>query len=49
MEACVTAGMLTDDQALKLADAGLTAYNHNLIQVQNITKILLQQELIKID
>ena len=30
MEACVTAGMLTDDQALKLADAGLTAYNHNL-------------------
>ena len=30
MEACVTAGMLTDEQALKLADAGLTAYNHNL-------------------
>ncbi len=30
MEACVTAGMLTDDQALKLANAGLTAYNHNL-------------------
>ena len=30
MEACVTAGMLTDDQALKLASAGLTAYNHNL-------------------
>jgi biotin synthase len=30
MEACVTAGMLTDDQAERLADAGLTAYNHNL-------------------
>ena len=30
MEACVTAGMLTDDQASKLASAGLTAYNHNL-------------------
>ena len=30
MEACVTAGMLTEDQAFKLANAGLTAYNHNL-------------------
>jgi biotin synthase len=30
MEACVTLGMLTDDQAHRLADAGLTAYNHNL-------------------
>ena len=30
MEACVTAGMLTDDQASRLAEAGLTAYNHNL-------------------
>ena len=30
MEACVTAGMLNDSQALKLAEAGLTAYNHNL-------------------
>ncbi|MBM4067813.1 MAG: biotin synthase BioB [Planctomycetes bacterium] len=30
MEACVTLGMLTDEQARKLADAGLTAYNHNL-------------------
>ena len=30
MEACVTAGMLTEEQASKLADAGLTAYNHNL-------------------
>lgn len=30
MEACVTLGMLTDAQARRLADAGLTAYNHNL-------------------
>jgi biotin synthase len=30
MEACCTLGMLTDDQARRLADAGLTAYNHNL-------------------
>ncbi|WP_320664702.1 biotin synthase BioB [Prochlorococcus sp. MIT 1223] len=30
LEACVTAGMLTDNQAHRLAEAGLTAYNHNL-------------------
>jgi biotin synthase len=30
LEACCTLGMLTQDQALKLADAGLNAYNHNL-------------------
>ncbi|MCP9826239.1 biotin synthase BioB [Synechococcus sp. EJ6-Ellesmere] len=30
LEACVTAGMLTDAQAERLAAAGLTAYNHNL-------------------
>jgi biotin synthase len=30
LEACVTAGMLTDSQAERLAAAGLTAYNHNL-------------------
>src|SRR5438045_8359279 len=30
MEACVTLGMLNDDQALRLKEAGLTAYNHNL-------------------
>jgi biotin synthase len=30
LEVCVTAGMLTDAQAQQLADAGLTAYNHNL-------------------
>lgn len=30
IEACVTAGMLTDAQAARLAEAGLDAYNHNL-------------------
>jgi len=30
MEACVTLGMLTEAQATRLAEAGLTAYNHNL-------------------
>lgn len=30
MEACVTLGMLQPDQARRLAEAGLTAYNHNL-------------------
>ena len=30
LEACCTLGMLTDQQAAALAEAGLTAYNHNL-------------------
>ena len=30
MEACVTLGMLDDEQARRLKEAGLTAYNHNL-------------------
>jgi biotin synthase len=30
MEVCCTLGMLTDAQAVRLKDAGLTAYNHNL-------------------
>jgi biotin synthase len=30
LEACCTLGMLTGEQAEALADAGLTAYNHNL-------------------
>ena len=30
LEACCTLGMLTQDQADALANAGLTAYNHNL-------------------
>lgn len=30
MEVCCTLGMLTDDQAQRLAEAGLYAYNHNI-------------------
>ncbi|RMF18829.1 MAG: biotin synthase BioB [Candidatus Dadabacteria bacterium] len=30
LETCVTAGMLNEDQARRLAEAGLDAYNHNL-------------------
>jgi biotin synthase len=30
MEVCCTLGMLTSEQAVKLKQAGLTAYNHNL-------------------
>jgi biotin synthase len=30
LEACCTLGMLTDEQARRLKEAGLTAYNHNL-------------------
>ncbi len=30
MESCVTLGMLQEHQAKRLADAGLTAYNHNI-------------------
>jgi biotin synthase len=30
LEACCTLGMLTEDQAQALAEAGLSAYNHNL-------------------
>lgn len=30
MEVCCTLGMLTEDQAFKLKEAGLYAYNHNL-------------------
>ncbi len=30
LEACATLGMLTERQAQRLAEAGLTAYNHNL-------------------
>ena len=35
MEACVTLGMLNKEQALKLKEAGLTAYNHNLDTSEN--------------
>jgi biotin synthase len=30
LEVCCTLGMLTDEQAARLKEAGLTAYNHNL-------------------
>lgn len=30
MEVCCTLGMLNEEQAKQLKDAGLTAYNHNL-------------------
>ena len=30
MEACTTLGMLTESQAIRLGQAGLSAYNHNL-------------------
>lgn len=30
MEICCTFGMLTEDQAIRLKEAGVTAYNHNL-------------------
>ncbi|MDR3448397.1 MAG: biotin synthase BioB [Alphaproteobacteria bacterium] len=30
LEACATLGMLTETQAVRLKEAGLTAYNHNL-------------------
>ena len=30
LEACATLGMLTDGQAVRLKEAGLSAYNHNL-------------------
>jgi len=30
MEVCCTLGMLSEDQAVRLKEAGLTAYNHNL-------------------
>jgi biotin synthase len=35
MEACVTLGTLTDEQAQRLRAAGLTAYNHNLDTSRN--------------
>jgi biotin synthase len=35
MEVCCTLGMLTEPQAAKLKEAGLTAYNHNLDTGEN--------------
>jgi hypothetical protein len=44
MEVCCTLGMLNEDQAKKLADAGLHAYNHNLDTSPNITTRSLRPE-----
>lgn len=41
MEACCTLGMLTKDQANKLKDAGLTAYNHNLDTSEDFYKEII--------
>ena len=49
MEVCCTLGMLTENQAKRLADAGLYAYNHNLDTSKNITKKLYPLVVIKID
>jgi biotin synthase len=35
MEACVTLGMITEEQARRLKEAGLNAYNHNLDTSEN--------------
>ena len=41
MEACVTLGMLNAAQAGRLADAGLTAYNHNLDTSRSFYKSII--------
>jgi biotin synthase len=41
LEVCATLGMVTEDQARKLADAGLYAYNHNIdTSEENYNKII---------
>ncbi|HEY8401279.1 MAG TPA: biotin synthase BioB [Cytophagaceae bacterium] len=41
MEVCCTLGMLTEEQAIKLKEAGLYAYNHNLdTSEENYDKII---------
>ena len=41
MEVCCTLGMLTEEQAQKLADAGLYAYNHNLDSSEDFYKKII--------
>ncbi|RNC85409.1 MAG: biotin synthase BioB [Balneola sp.] len=41
LEVCATLGMLTDDQAEKLKDAGLYAYNHNLDSSEDFYKKII--------
>jgi biotin synthase len=41
MEACVTLGMLTEEQAARLKEAGLDAYNHNLDTSRDFYKSII--------
>ncbi|MEW6467328.1 MAG: biotin synthase BioB [Bacteroidota bacterium] len=41
MEVCCTLGMLTEEQARKLAEAGLYAYNHNLDSSEDFYKKII--------
>ena len=41
MEVCCTLGMLTEEQAKKLAEAGLYAYNHNLDSSEDFYKKII--------
>jgi biotin synthase len=41
MEVCCTLGMLTEEQAKKLANAGLYAYNHNLDSSEDFYKKII--------
>src|SRR5262245_44410348 len=41
MEACCTLGMLSDAQAARLAEAGLSAYNHNLDTSRSFYKSII--------
>ncbi len=41
MEVCCTLGMLTENQAKRLADAGLYAYNHNLDSSEEFYKEII--------
>jgi biotin synthase len=45
MEVCCTLGMITEEQAKKLADAGLYAYNHNLdTSEENYSNVITTRE-----
>jgi biotin synthase len=41
LEACCTLGMLTESQAQRLSEAGLTAYNHNLDTSRSFYKSII--------
>jgi len=41
METCATLGMLTDDQAVRLKQAGLDFYNHNLDSSESFYKTII--------